>query len=154
MALASDTAALRQSLERILPPRKDRLVRFDLPPLTTADDAVGAMAAIAAAIAADELSLGEATEASRMIESFVRVVEAGEMERRLLPLEKAAPPGGLQLHRRPSEAAASRRVAYAARRWRLRTRVLESRSSSNNSASFSSMTPPSCSASTIVTARR
>jgi hypothetical protein len=44
-------------------------------------------------------------------------------------------------------------LAQAARR-RLLTRVCELRSSSNSSASFSSITPPSCSASTIVTARR
>ena len=45
-----------------------------------------------------------------------------------------------------------RTADYATRR--LRTRVFETPSSSNSSASFSSMTPPSCSASTIVTARR
>jgi hypothetical protein len=49
--------------------------------------------------------------------------------------------------------AAGTKSSQAARRWRLRTRVW-SPSSANSSDSLSSMTPPNCSASTMVTARR
>jgi hypothetical protein len=42
MALAGDTAALRLCMYRILPPRKDRPVTFDLPASSSAGDAVAA----------------------------------------------------------------------------------------------------------------
>ena len=42
MALAGDTVALRLCLERILPPRRERPVRFRLPALQTPADAAAA----------------------------------------------------------------------------------------------------------------
>ena len=51
MALAGDTMALRLCLERTLPPRRERPVRFRLPALQTPADAAAPMAAIAAAVA-------------------------------------------------------------------------------------------------------
>jgi luciferase-like monooxygenase len=56
MALAGDTVALRLCLERILPPRRERPVRFRLPALQTPADAAAAMAAIAAAVADGHLT--------------------------------------------------------------------------------------------------
>jgi Family of unknown function (DUF5681) len=43
LALAGDMAALRLCLDRILPPRKDSPVAFDLPEMKTLNDAVPAM---------------------------------------------------------------------------------------------------------------
>jgi hypothetical protein len=53
---------LRQRLDRIIPSRRERPVRFRLPTLSTADDAVTAMAAIVKAVADGELTPGEAGE--------------------------------------------------------------------------------------------
>ena len=52
MALAGDTVALKICIDRIYPARKDRAVRFPLPPITSARDAADIAAAIAEAVAA------------------------------------------------------------------------------------------------------
>jgi hypothetical protein len=88
--LNGDTTALRLCLERILPPRRDRLVNFEMPRLTTAADAVEAMAALTAAVAAGQLSPAEATELAKLVELFVKAIEAGNFEERLRALEVAA----------------------------------------------------------------
>jgi hypothetical protein len=63
LALTGDGTALRLCLDRILPPRRERPVSFIPPTLESAGDA---MAAIIAAVAAGEISRGEATELSRL----------------------------------------------------------------------------------------
>jgi hypothetical protein len=88
--LNGDTTALRLCLERILPPRRDRPVNFDMPKLKTASDAVEAMSALTAAVAAGGLSPAEATELAKLVELFVRAIEAGNFEERLRALEEAA----------------------------------------------------------------
>ena len=89
-ALGGDMTALRLCLDRIVPPRKERPVSFRMPPLKSAEDAAAAMAAITDALAAGELTLSEAAEASAMVERFTRALEAGEVEKRLRALEAAA----------------------------------------------------------------
>ena len=81
---------LRFCLNRIIPARKSRPVRFELPRLATATDGPAAIAAVAEAAAAGELSLDEADQFAKLVESFVRVVEVSGMERRLRALEAAA----------------------------------------------------------------
>jgi hypothetical protein len=48
------------------------------------------MTAIVAAVTAGQISPDEAAELSRLIESFVKVFEVSDLERRLLALENAA----------------------------------------------------------------
>ena len=48
------------------------------------------MAAIAAAVGAGEVTPGEATELAKLVELFVKAIEAGNHERRLKALEAAA----------------------------------------------------------------
>jgi hypothetical protein len=88
MALAGDTTALRLCLERLLPPRKDRPVRLTLPPIKTAADAAGAMAAIVDAVGRGEITAAEGREVGSIVEIFVRALEAGDFERRLAALEE------------------------------------------------------------------
>ena len=87
MAKAGDTVALRLCLERIAPPRKERAVRFDLPPIETAADAVRASAALVAAVAAGELTTSQAAELGKLVESFVKAIEATDIVERLERLE-------------------------------------------------------------------
>lgn len=87
MALAGDGPALRICLERILPARKDRPVSFALPDMKTAADAVGAMGAVANAVAGGELTPGEAAEFAKLIEVFTKTLETFEFEARLRKLE-------------------------------------------------------------------
>jgi uncharacterized protein DUF5681 len=56
MALAGDTTAMRLCLDRILPPRRERLINLKLPPLRSPADAAAAMAAITAAVATADIT--------------------------------------------------------------------------------------------------
>jgi len=87
LALAGEAPALRLCLDRILPPRRERPLRFALPPMRAAGDAVDAMAALVAALANAEITAGEAAELARMVEAFVRSLESNEFDRRLRFLE-------------------------------------------------------------------
>jgi Family of unknown function (DUF5681) len=88
-ALEGDTTALRLCLDRLLPPRKDRLVSFAMPLIENADGAARLMAAILAAVAAGELTPTEASEIARLVEVFAKTLEMSEFEARLVALEQA-----------------------------------------------------------------
>jgi hypothetical protein len=89
VALRGDVSALRLCLDRIVPPRKDRPVCFELPAMTESKDAVTASAAIVAAVAAGELTPTEAAELSKVIDNYARTLQSVEFEERLSKLEKA-----------------------------------------------------------------
>jgi hypothetical protein len=89
LALGGDVVALRLVLERIVPPRRDRPVQFALPPLQTAADACKAVAAITSAIASGHLTPSEGSEFVAIVDSYVRAVEAAELEVRVRQLEEA-----------------------------------------------------------------
>ena len=69
------------------PPRRERPVRFPLPALQSAADAAGAMAKITAGVAAGDLTPGEAGELAKLVEAYVKALEAGEFDRRLRAIE-------------------------------------------------------------------
>src|SRR5579885_3459071 len=87
MALAGDITALPLCLDRILPPRRERPVNFTLPGLREPADAVDAMAAITGAVSTAEITPGEAAELARLVEAFVRALEANALEQRLRVIE-------------------------------------------------------------------
>jgi len=92
-ALQGDTTALRLCLERLLAPRRDRRVVFQLPiKIETATDAAQASALVIAECAAGNLSPSEATEIAGLISSHVRLLEVTELETRLAALENARKP--------------------------------------------------------------
>ena len=72
-----------------MPPRKDRPVCFELPKMIESKDAVSASAAIVGAVAAGELTPGEAAELSKLVDGYTRALQAVEFEERLSKLEKA-----------------------------------------------------------------
>jgi hypothetical protein len=90
LAKDGDGPALRLCLDRIAPARKDRPVTFTLPTLETAADAKEAAAAIVRAVADGDLTPSEAAELSKVLDNFLRVVEATEFEARLEALERKA----------------------------------------------------------------
>jgi hypothetical protein len=90
LALTGDGPALRLCLERLLPARRDRPVAFTLPTIATASDAATAAAALITAVAAGELTPTEAGELGKLIEAYVRTLEASEFEARLAVLEERA----------------------------------------------------------------
>ena len=88
LALAGDGMALRLCLERIIPPRRGRPVQLGLPPVCGAADLGGTMAAITNAAGRGAITPGEAAELARVVEIFVRAVEASDFEKRLRQLEE------------------------------------------------------------------
>ena len=90
LAKQGDTTALRFCLDRIVPARKDRPVCFELPTMYESKDAVKASAAIVAAVASGDLTPSEASELSKVVDSYARTLQAAEFEERILKLEKAA----------------------------------------------------------------
>jgi len=89
-ALGGDGGALRLCLDRLLPPRRERTVTFQLPvKVETVADATSASSSVLAAVSAGHLSLDEASTVMGLISSHVRFLEITEIEARLAVLEKA-----------------------------------------------------------------
>ena len=66
------------------------VVPFTLPTLETAADAKGAAAAIVRAVADGDLTPNEAAELSKVLDNFIRIVEATDVQARLEALERKA----------------------------------------------------------------
>jgi len=90
IALAGDTVALRLCLERILPPRRDRVVEVELPRITSAVEALDAMTCLVECVANGQLSASEADGLASLIERRAKLAELSDIEQRLSALEKAA----------------------------------------------------------------
>ena len=75
MALAGDTVALKICIDRIYPARKDRAVRFPLPPITSARDAADIAAAVAQAVAAGHLTPRKRLNLGRSSKSTSRPIK-------------------------------------------------------------------------------
>jgi Family of unknown function (DUF5681) len=88
LGLAGDLSALRICLDRILPSRKDRPINFEMPAIATIEDAPPAMAAITSAVANGDITATEAAEVARLVETYVRAVEASDLEKRLRAIEE------------------------------------------------------------------
>ena len=87
LAFDGDPNALRLCVERILAPRRERPVQLDLPPIRNAADIAGAKAAITNAVTQGELTPGEAEGLGRLIETYLRAIEASDFDARLKAVE-------------------------------------------------------------------
>ena len=87
-ALEGDGVALRLCLDRIAPARRDAPISIVLPPVTSAADAVVASSALLDAVAAGEVTPGEAGPVMALLVSHKGIVEAGDLERRIAALEE------------------------------------------------------------------
>jgi hypothetical protein len=85
MALAGDPTAMRLCMERVLPPCRERTVKFSLPPIKVAPTAETcglsprdislAMNAVTSALAQGEITPGEAEKIAGVVDTFVQAVE-------------------------------------------------------------------------------
>jgi hypothetical protein len=75
LALAGDPTAMRLCIERILPPCRERVVKFALPPIESTDDISAAMQAVTAGLARGDITPGEAATIAGVVETFARAIE-------------------------------------------------------------------------------
>ena len=68
--------------------RKDRAVRFPLPPINTARDAADIAAAVAEAVAAGHITPSEAAEIGKVIEIYVKAYQTAELNDRVACVEQ------------------------------------------------------------------
>jgi hypothetical protein len=88
-ALEGDSTALRLCMERIAPARRDRHISFAMAAIESAPDAVKAHGALIAAVAEARITPSEAAELAKLIDGYVRALQATEFEARLSRLEAA-----------------------------------------------------------------
>jgi hypothetical protein len=89
-AKGGDIAACRLVLDRISPVARERAVKFTLPAVESAADAAKVSGSVLRAVAAGELTPGEAESVTKIIETHIRAIEAVSFEARLLTLELRA----------------------------------------------------------------
>lgn len=87
LALDGDAAALKLCIDRIVAPRRERALSFRMPPIGGAGDLARAMAALVGAASRGEITPGEAAQLAQVVETYIRAVEATDLERRLRIVE-------------------------------------------------------------------
>jgi hypothetical protein len=90
-AKGGDATAVRVCLDRVAPRRRDRVVPFELPPLHSAASVLSALADIAAAVSAGDLTPAEGDNISRLLDRYLRTLEHVDLEERLAKLEREIP---------------------------------------------------------------
>ena len=89
MAVDGNIGALRLCLARVVPAREYHPLLCEMPPLAKAADAVAAIAGIASAAVAGDVTADEAAKLAKVISLYVNTLEAREFEDRLASLERA-----------------------------------------------------------------
>ena len=93
-AREGDITAIRLCLERVFPRLRDRATVFDLPPIKGAPDALAALAGIVEGVRAGDLTAAEGCGLSKLVDHYVRALEAKDFEQRLNLLESETPKRG------------------------------------------------------------
>jgi hypothetical protein len=88
LAKDGDIAAIRLCVDRICPRPRDRPVSFELPPVSTATDAIAAMGVIMEAIGDGDLSPHEAAELTKVVTGLSHAIVTAELEQRLRGVEE------------------------------------------------------------------
>jgi Family of unknown function (DUF5681) len=86
-AKEGDMTAIRLCLDRVIPRQRDRATAFDLPPIDSAADALAALTTIVAGVRAGDLTAAEGSELSKLVDHYLRALEAKDFEARLHMLE-------------------------------------------------------------------
>lgn len=88
-ALNGNMQAAKMILERFLPPRKDRCIKIDLPPITTYSDVLNAVGFIVNAVGKGKITPSEGELLSRTVESYSKALESYQLESRLKSIEES-----------------------------------------------------------------
>lgn len=89
LALGGDPTAMRLCLERILPPCRERAVKFALPSIESPADIAPAMKAVTTALADGVITPGEGEAIARIVDTFIGAIATSDFERRLKAIETA-----------------------------------------------------------------
>jgi hypothetical protein len=87
MAHQGNPTAMRLCMERVMPARRHRALRFKLPPVKTMADVDAASESVVGAVARGQLTPAEGQAFSLMLEGRRRVIETQELELRIRALE-------------------------------------------------------------------
>ena len=87
LAKSGDSSALKLVMDRLLPPRKDKIIEFQLPQINNGQDASAAMAQVIEGVSAGELTPQEGDSLAKLIESAARLAEISILEARVAALE-------------------------------------------------------------------
>jgi hypothetical protein len=90
MALEGDGPAMKLCLDRLLSPRRDRSISFDLPAINSAADLPKATEAMLRAVASGEITPSEAADIGKAVSAHIEAITAAQMADRLARLEEAA----------------------------------------------------------------
>ena len=85
--------AIRLCLERVFPRLRDRATVFDLPPINGAPDALAALTTIVEGVRGGELTAAEGCELSKLVDHYLRALEAKDFEQRFQTLGSESPAG-------------------------------------------------------------
>jgi hypothetical protein len=88
LAKEGDIAAIRLCVDRICPRPRDWPVSFELPPVSTAADAIAAIGVIMEAIGDGDLSPHEAAELAKVVAGLSHAIVTAELEQRLRGVEE------------------------------------------------------------------
>ena len=78
LALGGDINALRLCLDRILPPRREEPIEFEIREIGSLFDAINAVADLVAAVAAGKITLSTAMELAKLIEMYIKANAASD----------------------------------------------------------------------------
>jgi hypothetical protein len=82
LALVGDPTAMGLCVERILPPCRERTVKFALPPIESGADITPAMKAVTSALAGGVITPGEVSTIAAVVDIFVRAIDTSDFESR------------------------------------------------------------------------
>jgi hypothetical protein len=88
LALAGDVQALRLCFNRLVPPCKDRLVQFDLPPAHNLKEIALAMEHTLSAISEGKITPQEGEILSRIVAMQANLIATQDLEERVEKLEQ------------------------------------------------------------------
>src|SRR5262249_9272854 len=88
LAEGGDMRAIRVCMDRLVPVIKHQPIAVEMPPIENAAGSVEAVASIAAAVAAGELTATEAAELAKVVDGYVGALATRGVDERLSQLEK------------------------------------------------------------------
>jgi hypothetical protein len=89
-AKEGDITAIRLCLERVFPRLRDRATLFDLPQINNAAEALDALTSILEGVRGGEITAAEGCELSKLVDHYLRALEAKDFEPRLDMLESSS----------------------------------------------------------------